>query len=1289
MNVWGHDMETGTLTQSLRETLALFEESGTPRTTTEIADTLDLGRRSTYDRLDRLVDSGHLETKKVGANARVWWRPSRTETTAEWVGRTDDFASEVLGEIDAALLVLDENFEVVWVNETTEQYFGLDREEVLGRDNRTVIQEQIGPVVDDSAVFTETVLATYEDNTYTECFECRVTAGEGREERWLEHRSRPVYSGTYAGGRVELYYDITHRKRSERALEEFERLVDAVEEYAIFTLDTDGYVRTWNPGAEQIKGYDPDEILGEHFSVFYTEEEREAGVPEANLSEAAAAGSVEDEGWRVRADGSRFWANVTITAIREDGELQGYAKVTRDMTERHETEQELRETNAFIESVLNTELDVIYTIDREGQFLHWNDQLNDVAGYTDAEIEEMQPTDFIDDEAEDETVAALNRVFEEGEEVTVELPLETKDGETIPYEFSGSPLRDEGGEIIGLTGIGRNISERKAKERQLERQREDIASELDDMFTRIDDGFYAVDEQFRFTYVNDRAETLLQHSEEELLGRSVWEVFPAATETPAYDAFHTALETQEQTEYEVYFDALEFWVEANVYPSDSGLSIYFRDVTARKEREQQLDRFRRAVETAGHAIYMTEPDGTITYVNPAFEEMTGYSREVAIGQTPRLLDSGEHTEGYFDRLWNTVTAGKRWEEEVVNRSKSGELYTAYQIISPITDEDGNVESFVAIQTDITEQKAYQRRLEKQVRQQEVVTDLGKQALEDTSLDTLFEEASRLVAETLDNEYCKVLDLQEAENRLLLRQGVGWQDGIVGEVTVSSVEDDSQAAYTLANNHPIVVEDLTTESRFSGPELLTDHDVRSGVSVVIGSHESPWGIFGTHDTEPRAFTEEDVNFVQSVANILASAIADHRNEQELIRQREELAALNSINQGVHEITGAVIEQSTREEIEQAACEHLTSTDSYQFAWVGEVDSATQTVAVRAEAGVEGYTDEITISIDEDDEHSKGPTAQALRTGETKVTRDIRTDPDYEPWREQGEQYGFRSSAAIPIVHENTVYGVLNVYSSRPYAFETRERAVISQLGEIIGHAIAATERKQALMSDELVELEFLIPDIFESLDIQTEPEGTITFDTIVPVEEREFLVYGTATSDAVESLSQLAEHVPHLTNLRLHGDGDCRRFEFRASDPPTLSEVASLGGSIEKAVLEDGEYHLTIHLSPSTDVGRIIDTVQETYPGAEMLARRQIERPEKTIDAVSEMFDEALTDRQRAALRAAYHAGFFEWPREVTAETVAESLDIAPATFSQHLRKGEKKVFDTLLSDSVEGIDHAE
>jgi len=171
-------------------------------------------------------------------------------------------------------------------------------------------------------------------------------------------------------------------------------------------------------------------------------------------------------------------------------------------------------------------------------------------------------------------------------------------------------------------------------------------------------------------------------------------------------------------------------------------------------------------------------------------------------------------------------------------------------------------------------------LEQRAIQQETVAHLGQYALEADDLDELLREVTQMVADALEVELCKVLERDAENDVLLLRQGVGWKDGIVGEATVSATESDSQAAHTLTTARPIIVEDLNTETRFSGPQLLTSHSVQSGISTIIGPTDDPWGILGAHDTSRQAFTPEDINFVQSVANILTETIERETKKQQL-------------------------------------------------------------------------------------------------------------------------------------------------------------------------------------------------------------------------------------------------------------------------------------------------------------------------------------------------------------------------------------------------------------------------
>jgi len=168
----------------------------------------------------------------------------------------------------------------------------------------------------------------------------------------------------------------------------FRVLVEGVTDYAIFLLDTDGRITTWNSGAERIKGYRADEIIGSHFSRFYTGEDRAAGVPERALRIAAETGRFETEGWRVRKDGSRFRANVVIDAIRDrDGELIAFAKVTRDTTEQVGAQTALRESEERFRILVQGVADyAIYMLDPEGRITNWNLGGERIKGYSADEI---------------------------------------------------------------------------------------------------------------------------------------------------------------------------------------------------------------------------------------------------------------------------------------------------------------------------------------------------------------------------------------------------------------------------------------------------------------------------------------------------------------------------------------------------------------------------------------------------------------------------------------------------------------------------------------------------------------------------------------------------------------------------------------------------------------------------------------------------------------------------------------------------------------------------------------
>ncbi|HVY07684.1 MAG TPA: PAS domain S-box protein [Burkholderiales bacterium] len=261
--------------------------------------------------------------------------------------------------------------------------------------------------------------------------------------------------------------------------EYFRLLVESVKDYAIFMLDPTGHVMTWNPGAERTKGYAAAEIIGQHFSRFYPQDSIDRGWPEHELRVAGAEGRFEDEGWRIRKNGSRFWANVVITAMRDaSGTLRGFVKVTRDLTQRRQQEESLRQSEERFRLLVEGVSDyAIFMIDLDGNVLTWNSGAQNMLQYESGEIlghhfSRLYPVEKMGGSSPENALqqaATRGRVDEEGWRVR-------KDGSRFWAGVTITALRDEAGQLRGFAKLTRDLSERRHAEKlELEKkQREEL-----------------------------------------------------------------------------------------------------------------------------------------------------------------------------------------------------------------------------------------------------------------------------------------------------------------------------------------------------------------------------------------------------------------------------------------------------------------------------------------------------------------------------------------------------------------------------------------------------------------------------------------------------------------------------------------------------------------------------------------------------------------------------------------------------------------------------------------------
>jgi PAS domain S-box-containing protein len=258
----------------------------------------------------------------------------------------------------------------------------------------------------------------------------------------------------------------------------FELLVGAVVDYAIYLLDAEGHVASWNAGAERFKGYSADEIIGRHFSVFYTEEDRAVDLPARALRIAAEEGKFEQEGWRVRKNGTRFWTSVVIDPVRTPtGELIGFAKVTRDITDRREAQQALRESEQRFRLLVESVQDyAIYMLDPQGRVTNWNAGAALIKGYSAAEVVGDHFSRFYteEDRAAGEPDRALATALAEGRYET-EAWRVRKGGSRFRAGVLIQPVHDERGALLGFAKITRDLTERLRQQREVQEAREALA----------------------------------------------------------------------------------------------------------------------------------------------------------------------------------------------------------------------------------------------------------------------------------------------------------------------------------------------------------------------------------------------------------------------------------------------------------------------------------------------------------------------------------------------------------------------------------------------------------------------------------------------------------------------------------------------------------------------------------------------------------------------------------------------------------------------------------------------
>jgi GAF domain-containing protein len=403
------------------------------------------------------------------------------------------------------------------------------------------------------------------------------------------------------------------------------------------------------------------------------------------------------------------------------------------------------------------------------------------------------------------------------------------------------------------------------------------------------------------------------------------------------------------------------------------------------------------------------------------------------------------------------------------------------------------------------------------------------------------------------------------------------------------------------------------------------------------------------------------------------------EQELESRQEQLTALTNLYATVQSVTHLAVQQSTRDEIERAVCETLSESDAYDFVWIGRSSRDGKNLTVRAAAGTERTLESRSISLDEDDPNSCALIAHAVDASSVQVARGDCDVPAFENWAREQEQQP-QEVLVVPITHEGRNYGVLALYSGRSGSVDDVERETVRQLGDVVGHAIAATEQEKALVADQAVEVEYSSNTLAEPFAAAaTGDEIRMTIDRIIPLPEGGALQYYTLTGITTEEYQNAVAKFSTVSNVRVLFDGERQsRVETRLTEDAMMSLIARFDGRVKTIRVENGELRMVVELPETTNVREVTEAINERYGDIQFVGHRTVERRQISPAQYRTVLNDSFTDRQRTMLESAFASGYFKWPRNVTAEELAEAHGIHPSTLHKHLRRAEKKLVATVF-----------
>ena len=906
---------------------------------------------------------------------------------------------------------------------------------------------------------------------------------------------------------------------------------------------------------------------------------------------------------------------------------------------------------------------LVWMLDPEGRLEYASPAVESRLGYTPAELERTPLSQLIHPDDRGTALETLESVsaaaFGTTDRSTVRLG--HADGSWVVYELTyTNRLADP-----DVGGIVLTLSTASAPEPD-----EPVRTALD----RLADPLFSLGPRWELRYANDAASRLFVTDTVPESGTVVWDHLPETVRGRFAERLREATTTDRSVEFETAYPPLESRLVVSVHPGEDGVTVYAREAPGDGAIDRdRFDLLEELVDALDDGIAVLE-GSTIRFANAALFELTG--AETLVG---REVDDALEADLAAAIRERADSPAVRWMTPLSGMLAGDDGRAVDVYVAPLSDErtlcvvrDGRRSGTAALSA-----------LERAIATVRTADAPG--------------EVRRAVVEAaLDRTGADLASWYRLEDDVL-RPAVVEAAADPGSIDLSPIETGERAEIDLlarleagAESDDAVVGTVVDRSEIE--PVLARAGIRAErvLAVSAGDH----GLVLATSTDPSSFGEYDRLPLEAVVGAATTALEGLERATAVRTCRADLDRLETVVERCRQVRGVertLLAAETSADVEERLCEALVAMPfdetpgTIGLAWVGTVATGADRVTPSSWAGGTGVDlESVAVSIDPGDDPAH-PAARAATTLEPATVEDLAALEGDREWSRRLLEDGFRTVLSVPLVVDEFCYGILTAAATRPSAFDERTRTVCTHLAAIASHTIAALERRRALLSDRVTELEVALRDDDEPLSaIAGRLDRRLDVRAVVPRSAGGATVFA-AVPDGIEiPIETLVESIPALESGRIVGDrGATSVLELVFADATVATTLAGHGGVLRSVSPTEDRTRLVVDLPSTVDVRAFVRMLERRHPGATPVARRERDRSIRPVRAFDAELRDRLSERQLRTLETAYYSGFFEWPRESTGEEVADALGVSQPTFSRHLRLAQGKVFASLFDEGTD------